>query len=189
MLPGSDFAALSAPELVEQLGDPHRYFTAQQRLLALGPDAAEPARDGLRHQDPRVRTRCCKILDHVMDAASTPALLAALADPVAEVRIEALHALACDRCKSDSICRPAAVDVLPPAMALLRADPDPHARAMAIELVGAWVHTHPEAVHAIDVAAAGDPAPAVRKKARWYAPGGTVYRRTAPKGHRAAQRT
>jgi hypothetical protein len=60
---------------------------------------------------------------------------------------------------------------------------------MAIELVGAWVHTHPEAVHAIDIAAASDPAPAVRKKARWYAPGGTVYRRTAPRGQRAAQRT
>ncbi len=189
MLPGLDVAALTAPELVEQLGDPHRYFTAQQRLLELGPDAAEAARDGLCHRDPQVRARSCKILDHVMDAASTPALVAALGDPVAEVRIEALHALACDRCKTDSTCRPAAVDVLPPALALLRADPDPHARAMAVELVGAWVHTHPEAVRALDAAAVDDPAPAVRKKARWYAPGGTVYRRTAPKARRGAQRS
>jgi hypothetical protein len=171
---------LTATQLVEQLADPHRYHPALQRLLELGPDAAGPARDGLTHPDPGVRSRCCKVLDHVMDAASTPALVAALDDPVAVVRIDALHALACDRCKNDSGCRPDAAAVLPPGIRILRTDSDPHVRAMAAELVGAWVHRHDEAVRALEATAAHDPSPAVRKKARWYLPGGAVYRRTQP---------
>jgi hypothetical protein len=43
-------------------------------------------------------------------------------------------------------------------MALLAADPDPHVRTMACEVVGAWV----------------------RKKASWYAPGGPIFQRTQP---------
>ncbi len=174
--------ALSPAELVERLGDPHRYFPAFQRLLALGPEAAGPARAGLQHPDARVRARCCQVLDHVMDSASTPALLAALDDPSADVRVHAVHALACDRCKADSTCRPDAPSVLPPALRMLRTDPDPHVRAMAVELVGAWVHGHTSAVRALEAAATGDPSPAVRKKAAWYAPGGSVHRRTRPRG-------
>jgi hypothetical protein len=64
---------------------------------------------------------------------------------------------------------------------MLADDLDPHVRAMAIELAGRWVHSHPAACHAIEHAAAHDPSPAVRKKASWYAPGGTIYRRTRPR--------
>jgi hypothetical protein len=55
---------------------------------------------------------------------------------------------------------------------------------MAVELVGLWVHTHPAACTAIERAASTDPAASVRKKAAWYAPGGSVYRRTQPRPHR-----
>jgi hypothetical protein len=48
---------------------------------------------------------------------------------------------------------------------------------MAAELVGTWAHTHPEAAAALLASAHDDPSPAVRKKAGWYAPGGTIYRR------------
>ena len=58
-------------------------------------------------------------------------------------------------------------------------DPYQHVRAYAIELVGRWVHTHPEAEAAIIRARDHDTAPAVRKKAGWYAPGGTIHRKTA----------
>jgi hypothetical protein len=50
----------------------------------------------------------------------------------------------------------------------------------AIELAGAWAHSHPAAAAAVRRAAEDDPSPAVRKKASWYAPGGPIYRRTAP---------
>jgi HEAT repeat protein len=64
-------------------------------------------------------------------------------------------------------------------MALLASDPNAHVRAHAIEAVGRSMHTDAGALAAITSAAASDPSPAVRKKARWYVPGGPVYRRTA----------
>jgi HEAT repeat protein len=168
----------SAAQLVEYLADPHRSFLAYQQLIGLGPEASVAARAGLRHENPRVRMQCCRVLDHVMDQESIPALTAALRDPAEEVRVEALHALACDRCKAGS-CRPAAGAALPAALTVLRQDGSAQVRARAAELVGAWAHTHPEAAEALLASASGDPSPAVRKKAAWYAPGGTIYRRKA----------
>ena len=168
----------SAGQLVEYLADPHRYVLAYQRLIELGAAASEAARAGLGHENPQVRMHCCRVLDHVMDADSIPALTGALRDPAEEVRAQALHALACDRCK-DGSCRPAAGAVLPTALTMLRRDSSARVRAMAVELVGAWGHSHQEAAAALQEAASGDPSPAVRKKAGWYAPGGIIYRRTA----------
>jgi len=103
-----------------------------------------------------------------------------LDDHDARVRWDALHALACDRCK-DSACRPAKADVLPRAVALLSADPSPHVRAIACEVVGRWVHDDGTAEQALVTSQHDDPSPAVRKKASWYAPGGTIFRKTASK--------
>jgi HEAT repeat protein len=171
---------LSAGVLVELLADPHRSFRAYQRLIELGSQATAAVREGLRHPSARVREYCCQVLDHTMDMASAPALILALSGPAGRVRIAAAHALACDRCKNDA-CQPAAADVLAPAISMLASDPDPHVRATAIELAGRWVHSHPAACQAIEQAAAHDPSPAVRKKASWYAPGGTIYCRTKPR--------
>jgi HEAT repeat protein len=115
---------LDAAELVALLSDPHRYFPAYQRLLTLGASAADAARIGLRHPNPQVRMRCCQVLDHVMDETSIGALLGVLDDPASEVRIQALHALACDRCKNDA-CRPDAATALPRAISALAHDPHP----------------------------------------------------------------
>ena len=176
---------LSAEQLVAALGDPHRSADALWRLIAFGPDAASPARDGLGHPDPRVRVNCCKVLDHVMGQDDLAAVIGALADPEPEVRWNALHALACDRCKSGE-CRPSAAAVLPPALALLIADPSPRVRAGACEVAGAWAHSRREAAEALRASACTDPSPAVRKKASWYAPGGPIFRRTQPRTPRTA---
>lgn len=174
---------LTAGELVGMLADPHRCFLAYQRLLRIGDSARQAALAGLTHDDAQVREYCCKVLDHVMDEACVAALTRALDDPSERVRLAATHALACERCK-EGRCRPDAGSVLHRAIGLLRGDESAHVRAMAVELVGQWVHTHPAACAAIVAAAASDPAPAVRKKASWYAPGGAVYRRTRPRPHR-----
>jgi hypothetical protein len=181
----SDTSVVDAADLVELLGDPHRYFRAYQRLLRLGDQAARAARSGLDHQSAQVRQHCCKILDHLMDAADVPRLVAVLDDPAPEVRVAALHALACDRCKNGA-CRPDTA-VLPKAADLLASDPEPLVRAMAAELVGIWAHTDPTAVVALVSAAASDVSPAVRKKAAWYAPGGPIYRRTQPPSARTTR--
>lgn len=174
---------LTAGELVGMLADPHCCFPAYQRLLRLGGAARQAALDGLAHQDPQVREYCCKVLAHVMDAAAAGALARALNDPSEQVRLAAAHALACERCHEGG-SRPDAGSVLPLAIAVLRGDQSAHVRAMAAELVGQWVHSRPEACAAVVAAAASDPAPAVRKKASRYAPGGAVYRRTRPRARR-----
>jgi HEAT repeat protein len=127
-----------------------------------------------------VREQCCKLLDHLMDDETITDLVAMLNDPEPRVRISAAHALACDRCKQGS-CRPAADDVLPTALRLLKHDTDPHVRAMAIEVVGQWVHQDDRSYTALPHARDHDTDPAVRKKATWYLPGGTIHQRTAPR--------
>jgi HEAT repeat protein len=174
---------MSAPELVDALADPHRCFQAYQLLLRIGEGAGVACRDGLRHPDAQVREYCCRVLDHLLDAESGAALIDALDDPAERVRFAAAHALACERCKAGT-WRPPTASVLPRAIALLAGDESAHVRAIAVELVGLWVHSHPAACSAIERAAATDQAAAVRKKASWYAPGGTIYRRTKPRPHR-----
>jgi hypothetical protein len=176
-------ADLTAADLVDALADPHRCFQAYQQLRRLGPAANAAARRGLRHTSAQVREYCCLVLDRLDDSDDAAALIEALDDPAERVRLAAVHALACQRC-SEGSWRPSAVSVLPRAIALLAGDESAHVRAMAVELVGQWVHSHPAACSAIERAAAADPASAVRKKASRYAPGGTVYRRTRPRPHR-----
>jgi HEAT repeat protein len=170
-----DIPEMPVEDLIDLLADPHRYIHAYTRLLRLGAEATEAARHGLSHPDAQVREHCCKLLDHLMDAESIPALIEALADPSPSVRMQAAHALACDRCKPGDACRPSPEAVLPSAISMLATDPSAHVRARAAELVGHWVHTHQAARDAVTHAATQDPSPAVRKKASWYAPGGPIY--------------
>jgi hypothetical protein len=68
--------------------------------------ASVPAiRQGLMHPDAVVREHCCKLLDHLLVDDAVNDLIAMLDDRDARVRVAALHALSCDRCKTDS-CRP-----------------------------------------------------------------------------------
>nr|WP_229913948.1 HEAT repeat domain-containing protein [Streptomyces capitiformicae] len=136
-------------------------------------------RPGLRDENPAVREGCCRLLDHLVDTDSMDELITMADDPDARVRIAAFHALSCDRCKSDS-CAPGPDRVLEPALHHLSSDPDPQVRLRAAELVGKFAHSDARAVAALKASHTKDPSPAVRKKAGWYAPGGTIYERTAP---------
>ncbi|MEW2513336.1 hypothetical protein [Streptomyces sp. NPDC046870] len=55
---------------------------------------------------------------------------------------------------------------------------------MAVELVGKFTHTDARAVAALPTSHARDASPAVRRKAGWYVPGGTIHERTAPRALR-----
>jgi HEAT repeat protein len=157
---------------VAQLSDPLRASPAYWHLVVSGPEAREAVVHGLGSDDASTRRHCARALDHLVDESSFPALIDLLDDTDPFVRVEAIHALACDRCKDDA-CRPVASAVLPKAVDVLTNDSDPHVRAYAVELVGRFVHTHLSAEQAIVAAAETDASPAVRKKARWYAPGGS----------------
>jgi hypothetical protein len=166
--------------VVEELAVPHRAKRAYWHLVLSGSDALPAVRRGLGHASADVRDYCCKALDHLADQDSLPDLVALLNDDDERVRLDALHALACDRCKDNS-CRPDRGDVLPPAIRLLGGDPDAHVRSMAAEVVGRWVHVDTWAEAALIAARDTDPASSVRKKAGWYAPGGTIHRKTEPR--------
>ena len=166
--------------LVEELAMPYRAATAYKALLKLGGQALPAIRSGLRHSSADVRFHCCRFLDRYLQPDILPDLLRMLDDGDERVRMTTLHTLACDRCK-DGSCRPEKGEVLPRALKLLAHDPSAHVRAMAIEVVGQFVPGEPSALSGVEMAARSDSSPAVRKKAGWYAPGGTIYRRSAPR--------
>jgi HEAT repeat protein len=164
--------------LVENLAVPHRAKGALRRLMAAGPAATAAVREGLRHRDPAVRIGCCKVLDHFLDDAALPELIENLDHPSAGVRRWALHALACERCK-EGACRPGEDDVVPLAIRFLAGDPSSAVRYEAAGLLGPAVHKRDDALRALERARDHDPDPVVRKKARWFTPGGPRYERLA----------
>ncbi|HKE74538.1 MAG TPA: HEAT repeat domain-containing protein, partial [Acidimicrobiales bacterium] len=97
---------------VAELASPPRAKRAYRHLVAAGPPALPAVRAGLADPNADVRMYCTQALDHLVDGKSFPLLVALLGDDDARVRGHALHALACDRCKTTT-CRPAKADVLP----------------------------------------------------------------------------
>jgi HEAT repeat protein len=174
------FVRTDNESLTSCLGDPQRAVAAYHELLQRGRDAVGAIRAGLHHENPAVREGCCRLLDHLVDTDSMGQLIAMADDPDARVRVAAFHALACDRCKGNT-CAPGADEVLEPALRHLASDPDAQVRTRAAELVGKFAHTDGRAVTALEAARAQDPNPTVRKKAGWFTPGGTIYKRTAPR--------
>jgi HEAT repeat protein len=172
-------------ELIETLAIPYRAPDAFRALLDIGIEALPAVRAGLRHDNPDVRLHCCRFLDRYLLPETLSDLLDMLDDGDKRVRCSALHTLACDRCK-EGTCRPEEGQVLPKATKLLETDPHPHVRAMAIEVVGQFVHTNVIAANAISDALQRDENSTVRKKAGWYAPGGPIHKRTRERDRQAS---
>lgn len=168
------------PQLVEDLAVRHREKASLRALMAAGPLATPALRRGLRHSDASVRVGCCKVLDHYMDEAVVPELIENLGHEDETVRAWAMHALACDRCK-EGACRPGEDQVIPIAARMLIDDESRRVRQMAAGLLGPAVHRRADVLRALEHAAGHDAHPVVRKIARWYIPGGPIYRRLAPK--------
>ena len=172
--------------LIDELATPHRAGRAYKALKARGAAATAALVRGLRHESADARYHCCRLLDRSLTSDALGPLIDMLDDPDERVRYTALHSLSCDRCKDD-VCLPTDGPPLAKALELLAADPSAHVRAHAIEAVGRSALEDDAALAAIERASIVDPSAAVRKKARWYAPGGPVYRRTAPRTRAAAR--
>jgi len=158
---------------IEMLAIPYVAKRAYHHLI-LSPRAVPAVKRGLSHADDTVRAYCCKILDRLADEDSYDPLIGMLQDKSPAARAEALHALACDRCKA-GVATPDKDCVLPLAIDLLRNDEDKYVRAMAAEVVGKWAVVDEPAAAALTEAHERDAEPSVRKKAGWYAPGGSIY--------------
>ena len=133
---------------VRLLADPIRARRAFWHLVLSGASALASVRRGLDSSNDDVRRWSTKAMDHLVDADGLVVLVRMLDDADPKVRLEACHALACDRCK-DNGCRPDAAAVLPRAIGVMLDDPDAQVRAYAITLVGRWVHKLSEAEAAI----------------------------------------
>jgi HEAT repeat protein len=154
--------------------------------MAAGSDATVALRRGLRHDDPRVRVGCCVVLDHYLDDAAVPELVANLEHEDAEVRAWAMHALVCDNCKEGQ-CRPAEDETLPLALKALFNDPSPSVRLHAIRLLFKSVFGRDDIAQALERTRDHDPSPKVRKAAALRAPGGIMYLRASPERPRLAK--
>lgn len=173
--------------LVNELGIEHRAKAALRSLMTAGTTGTSAVRRGLKHPDPRIRARCCDVLDHFLDPDAIPELMGNLRHDDPGVRARALHALACDRCK-EGTCRPAEDDVVDAAIRLLTEDPDRYVRKAVVEALGPAVHRRPEALDALIASHDSDPDPLVRKVAGWYCPGGPIYERLQPRVVRQGMR-
>ena len=152
--------------LVEQLAEKATRRGAKQALMAAGPAATTALRAGLAHRHASVRVACCVVLDHHLDDAAVPELLANVAHKNRKVRAWALHALACDRCKEGD-CRPGAGDIVPLVVDRLANDPSTRVRKMAAILAGQYLDA-PDVQAALEAAATNDPHSMVRHHARRF---------------------
>jgi hypothetical protein len=170
-------ATLDYHAIVEELGT-ERWHAAWERLLTAGGAATEAVRAGLAHTDQKVRRRCCGILDHHLDEASLPALVACLDDRDGRVRASALHALACEDCKEGQ-CRLPEEDVVPLVLRFLREDRSRRVRTGAAQILGAYSPLRADVRQALEHARDHDPHPVVREVAGWHTPGAHNYRKRA----------
>ncbi len=178
--PSRELTLYDYRRLVENLAIRHRAKQALRTLMAAGALATPVVREGLHHPEPSVSIGCCMILDHHMDEAAVPELIANLQHEDEEVRSWALHALACDRCK-EGTCRPGEDQVIPLAIQMLLEDQSHRVRKVAAGMLGPSVHRQPDVLRALEWAHDHDPHPLVRKVAGWYTPGGPIYKRLMPK--------
>ena len=160
---------------------PHRQRDAANALLELGPVARPAVEEALLDDDPGIRAACTRLLDRLADNDSFDLMVLLLDDPDHRVRHHAMHALACDRCKTDDVCALPREAIIPTAARLLADDPHSEVRTVALEVLGRWVHDDDVARTAIERAAADDSDAMVRKMAKWHLPGGRVYERTKPR--------
>lgn len=140
----------------------------RKRLGAAAP--LEAVHLAARHDpDPWLRRQYLSVLDHCANDQSGGVFLAALADPVAPVREMALHGLACERCRSGSLC---VADVVPVVGRVAQVDPSPEVRHRALAVLVRLSGRSAEARAAIQRAAVEDEDPLVRQAAAMAAAGG-----------------
>lgn len=124
----SEEIPLAAPaQLVASFGTTKERFAVYTALQGHGPAALPAVHAGLRHDDWHVRHWCAIYLDRHGAPASLAHLLPLLHDPVAKVRLWAVHSLACQHCHA-----PAEIDVIPLLIERVANDDNGQVRKMAV---------------------------------------------------------
>lgn len=164
---------------IEWLSVPHRESESRKQLMDLNKLAIPYLKKGLSHSNDQVRVGCCRVLDHLYDESCLLDLMKNLHHPNPKVRMWAVHALACERCKSCE-CRPEEHKILPNVIKILLSDSERHVRQMAAGMLGPSVHRSKKVKEALQKARKEDPHPVVKKICSWWLPGGTRFKKTLP---------
>lgn len=120
-------------ELVSALAEAEQRFPAYQKLVALGDVSLPAIREGLGHGQWQVRKWSAIVLDQVADSDTLAALVPLLRDPKSDVRLWAVHSLACEHCKDDVSCP---VDAVPHLIERVEVDESIRVRRMATIMLG-----------------------------------------------------
>src|SRR5215470_5183804 len=113
----------------------------------------------LSHPDLAMRRFCLFFLDHYASDVSSEIFRRALRDPVASVRENALHGLACERCRHEDIC---VTDVVTDLIEIMTSDPNAEVRHKTVAALARFIDRDARAGQAIARAAHHDPDPAIR---------------------------
>lgn len=118
-------------ELVEQFADASHRMAAFLALYARGRRALPAVRQGLAHPNWQVRRWSAIVADNVADAVTLRALIPLLRDPKAEVRVWAVHSLACETCKDG----PNPIDAVALLLERIAEDTDMRVRRQAVAML------------------------------------------------------
>lgn len=133
----NETAEVEARTLVEQLGVGAARGGAWKRLNELGPGARDAVFEGLGHGSWEVRRWCAIWFDRNPDPEALEAMKPLLRDPKSQVRMFALHTLACDRCKAGE----GTSDVVPLLIERIQQDESIRVRRHAVMML-AFQHAH-----------------------------------------------
>ncbi|HUU33952.1 MAG TPA: HEAT repeat domain-containing protein [Vicinamibacterales bacterium] len=89
----------TSEELIAEFADGGNRMAAFLALYARGATALPAVRTGLQHANWHIRHWSAILADNFADAETLQALVPLLRDPRTEVRVWAVHSLACERCK------------------------------------------------------------------------------------------
>jgi len=153
-------------------------LTKQMPLAALQEAA-------LAHRDMGMRRLCLFLLDHYANDQSADVFRQALRDPVPMVRENALHGLACERCRIEALC---VADVVRDLVAMLASDPSAEVRHKTVAVLARFIDRDGRARDAIGRAARDDDDPAIRQVAQTVLESGQPHVRRRKSALRDARR-
>lgn len=110
----------------------HQMHTRVKEHYQLSDEAMAQLLRAADHPNPKVRWFCAHELDHLATDESVATLLRLTRDSVTKVRVEAVHALGCERCKQCSLN----VDMIGLMIDFALNDPEVKVRASAIYALG-----------------------------------------------------
>jgi hypothetical protein len=122
------------PLTADELRDVDEYVSSWWTAVLSGEAHPAPSvpliqKAALEHPNGKTRRLALGLLDHHANDESTDTFRLALRDPAPVVRMNALHGLACERCRVGELC---VDDVVPSLIEVLEHDPSPKVRYAAL---------------------------------------------------------